>query len=63
MHATIRCTQIAVAHQVSSIPSCGESTGSYEIRLLESGNIRVEVLEDECRHRVGSVAREYEPVR
>lgn len=48
---------------VSGVPSCGESTGSYEIRLLESGNLRVEVLEDECSHRVGSVAREYEPVR
>jgi len=48
---------------VSGVPSCGEKIGSYEIRLLESGNIRIVVLEDECSHRAGSFAGEYEPVR
>ena len=48
---------------VSGVPSCGESIGSYEIRLLESGNIRIVAIEDPCTHRAGSVAGEYEPVR
>jgi hypothetical protein len=48
---------------VSGVPSCGEKIGSYEIRLLESGNIRIVVLEDQCTHRAGFVAAEYEPVR
>jgi hypothetical protein len=48
---------------VSGVPSCGETIDSFEIRLLESGDIRIVVLEDECGHRAGSVAGEYEPVR
>ena len=46
-----------------SVTSCGEKIGNYEIRLLESGNIEIVVLEDQCTARAGSVAREYEPVR
>jgi len=48
---------------VSGVPSCGEKIGSYEIRLLESGNILIVILEDQCHHRTGSVAYWYEPVR
>ena len=48
---------------VSGVPSCGESIGSYEIRLLESDNIQIVAIEDQCTHRAGSVAGEYEPVR
>jgi hypothetical protein len=33
---------------VSGVPSCGESIGTYEIRLLESGSIRLVVLEDDA---------------
>jgi hypothetical protein len=35
---------------VSGVPSCGESIGSDELWLLESGNIRIVLLEDECSH-------------
>jgi hypothetical protein len=54
---------VATEISVSGVPSCGEKIGTYEIRLLESGNIRIVVLEDECSHRAGSVAGDYEPVR
>ncbi|MGD8759982.1 MAG: hypothetical protein PVJ07_06995 [Anaerolineales bacterium] len=48
---------------VSGVPSCEESIDSFEIRLLESGDIQIVILEDECGHRAGSLAGEYEPVR
>jgi hypothetical protein len=47
----------------SGVASCGESIGSYEIQLLESDNIRIVAIKDQCTHRAGSVAGEYEPVR
>ena len=48
---------------VSGVPSCGKKSGSYEIRLLESGNIRIVTIEDQCAGRRGDTAGEYEPVR
>ena len=48
---------------VSGVPPCGKKVGSYEIRLLESGNIRIVAIEDRCRPRAGDIAGEYEPVR
>ena len=46
------------------------STGSYEVRLLENGNLQFVVIEDECRVRVtrlygrpdDGITREFEPV-
>ena len=48
---------------VSGVPSCGKKIGSYEIRLLESGNIQIVAIKDQCPPRAGDVAGEYEPVR
>jgi len=48
---------------VSGVPSCGKKIGSYEIRLLESGNIRIVAIKDQCPPRAGDVAGEYEPVQ
>jgi hypothetical protein len=48
---------------ISGVPTCGKKIGSYEIRLLESGNIRIVAIEDQCEQRAGDVAREYGPVR
>ena len=49
--------------KVSGVPTCGKKIGSYEIRLLENGNIRIVAIKDECAPRTGDMAREYEPVR
>ena len=48
---------------VFGVPPCGERVGSYEVQLLESGNIQVVVIEDDCGARKGSVPGEFEPVR
>ncbi|MFC2030983.1 hypothetical protein ACFLWA_09670 [Chloroflexota bacterium] len=48
---------------ISGVPTCGKKIGSYEIRLLESGNIWIVTIDDQCEPRAGSVAREYGPVR
>jgi hypothetical protein len=48
---------------VSGVPTCGIKTGSYEIRLLESGSIRIEAIKDECTQRRNDISKEYEPVR
>jgi len=48
---------------VSGVPSCGKKIGSYEIRLLESDNIQIVAIKDQCPPRAGDVAGEYEPVR
>ncbi|MFC2046247.1 hypothetical protein ACFLTC_01840 [Chloroflexota bacterium] len=49
--------------RVSGVPSCGKKIGSYEIRLLESGNIWIVAIEDSCEARANDIAREYGPVR
>ncbi len=49
--------------KVSGVPSCGKKSGSYEIRLLENGNIRIVAVTDPCAPRADDTAGEYEPVR
>ena len=56
---TMMITEISVA----GVPTCGEKTGSYEIQLLESGDIRIDAIQDECAPRAGDIAGEYEPLR
>ena len=48
---------------VSGVPTCGMKIGSYEIRLLESGNIWIVAIKDQCVPRAWDIAGEYEPVR
>jgi len=49
---------------VSGVPSCGENkTGTYEIHLLESGNIRIVAIDDQCGGRADDMQNEYKPVR
>lgn len=56
-------TRMAIAEvSVSGVPTCGKKVGDYEIRLLESGNIRI-AGQDQCAPRSGEIAGEYEPVR
>ena len=45
----------------------GAETGIYEVELLENGNLKLTVIEDECAIRVSSITgalieREWEPV-
>ena len=44
----------------SGVAPCS-SVGSYEIQLLEDGNIQISAIDDECG-RVGDIPGEYEPV-
>ena len=48
---------------VLGVPSCGKKTGSYEVQLLKSGNIRIVTVKDQCEPRGKDTAGEYEPVR
>jgi len=56
-------TMKSVEVSVSGVPSCGLKIGSYEIQLLETGNIRIVTIYDQCAPRAGDTAGEYEPVR
>lgn len=57
-------TKMIIAEEsVSGVPTCGKKIGSYEIQLLESGNIRIVPIKDECKPRARDIAGEYEPVR
>jgi hypothetical protein len=47
---------------VSGVPPCGSKVGVYEIRLLQSGNLQIVTLRDECRPRAGDVEGIYERV-
>ena len=47
---------------VSGVPSCKPDIGEYEIRLLESGNIRIVRIVDKCEPRVRETELEFEPV-
>jgi hypothetical protein len=49
--------------EVSGVRSCGKKIGSYEIRLLESGNIWVVVIKDQCADRAMDIPGEYVPIR
>jgi hypothetical protein len=48
---------------VSGVPTCGKKIGSYEVQLLESGNIRIVAIKDQCAPRAGELAGEYKPAR
>ena len=54
---------VTVEVSVSGVPSCGKKIGRYEIQLLESGNIQIVAIEDQCPPRAGDTAGVYEPVR
>ncbi len=57
-------TKMIIAEMsVSGVPTCGKKIGSYEIQLLESGNIRIMPIKDECEPRARDIAGEYELVR
>ena len=57
-------TRMVIAEvSVSGVPPCGKEIGSYEIRLVDSGNIQIVSIKDRCTHRAGDIARVYEPVR
>ncbi len=47
---------------VSGVPSCGNKIGSYEIRMLENGNIEIVTIQDQCRPRAGDTSGEKEPI-
>jgi len=47
---------------VSGVPSCKPDIGEYEIRLLESGNIRIVRIMDKCTPRARETELEFEPV-
>jgi ketosteroid isomerase-like protein/predicted small lipoprotein YifL len=50
--------------EVVGVGGCEDVPGipSYEVRLLESGNIQLAAVEDECTRRSGALSLEYEPV-
>lgn len=56
-------TMLVTDISVSGVPSCGKRIGRYEIRLLESGNIRIVIIKEECVPRGKDTALEFEPVR
>ena len=58
--AEMLITEISVA---SDIPSCGKVVGHYEIRLLESGGIRIGRIDEHCLMRAVGLEGEYKPVR
>jgi hypothetical protein len=47
---------------VSGIPSCGGKVGTYEIRLLQSGNLQIVVIKDSCGPRAGDTHGIYKHV-
>ncbi|MGD0920043.1 MAG: hypothetical protein ABSB22_26700 [Thermodesulfobacteriota bacterium] len=58
-------TKMVITEVWGAIPAntCGEKIASYEIQLLESGNIRIVVIEDQCQRRAANIPGEYKPVR
>ena len=49
---------------VSGVTPCGKvAVGSYEVRLLASGNMQLRAIEDKCKLRKESTQGIYEPVR
>ena len=56
-----------VSNRVNACVVLGVETGIYEIELLENGNLKFTVIEDECPVRVNNfvgalIEREWEPV-
>lgn len=47
---------------VSGVPSCQPNIGVYEVRLLETGNIKIVRITDKCTPRVRETELEFEPV-
>ena len=62
MKMVITEISVSVEISVSDVPTCGKKIGSYEIQVLESGNIRIVAIKDQCAPRARDVAGEYEPV-
>ena len=54
-------TRMAIKEIAASGVAPCSSVGSYEIQLLEDGNIQISAIDDECG-RVGDIPGEYEPV-
>lgn len=54
---------ITVEISVAGVPTCGNQAGSYELQLLENGNLQILVIEDRCTGRAHDTAGTYEPVR
>lgn len=48
---------------VSGVRSCGTKVGIYEIQLLETGNIKIVTIKEQCSPRAGDTTGEYEPIR
>ena len=48
---------------VSGVPSCGDTPGIYEVRLLPDGKIRIVRIKEKCSPRAGDTALQYDPVR
>jgi hypothetical protein len=48
---------------VSGVPSCEDTPGIYEVRLLPDGKIRIVKIKEECSPRAGDTALQYDPVR
>ncbi len=53
-------TMLTNGISVRGVPPCGEVTGTYELQLLEGGNLLIRVVRDACRGRAGDTAGEYE---
>ncbi len=53
---------IVLEISVSGVPSCGTASGQYKVTLLESGNIQIATVADDCSARSADIGREYEPV-
>jgi hypothetical protein len=45
--------------KVRGVPSCGATTGKYQVELLAPDRIRVIVVEDRCEARANELAGEY----
>lgn len=48
---------------VSGVPSCGDTIGACEVRLLEDGRLKISSIEDSCGPRGRDTATMYEAVR
>jgi hypothetical protein len=46
---------------VSGVPSCKRKIGSYEIQLLENGDIEIVTIEDQCPPRARDISGEKKP--
>lgn len=56
-------TMVIVEIAVTDVPSCGMKSGSYEVRLLESGKLKIVTISEPCVPRARDVAQVYDPYR